>query len=333
MPLYANEWIELTTVPGLEELLYLEAREKLGVTGGRVRRLGGRVYTPCRGCIGRVRRLTLAEHATILFSEDSSLRKAVSDAMYLIRQYVEGLSTFSVHAERITKELPATSVDIASEAGRIISEATGLNVSLDSPDIVFHVEYEAGTYRVGVRLTPHRGLRDRPYRLYVHPSALNPILAAAMCRLAGASSIYDPYCGSGTIPIECALGGSWKAVGSDVVSRHIMGAKVNASLAGVREKTEFFVAEATRIGVTATGVEAIVTNPPFGVREKAWGGLRKTYRSIFRVADDAGAGKVVVLTSKSLLLKRSAPENYVLEKKIHIIEGGLHAYVHVYRNY
>ena len=159
--------------------------------------------------------------------------------------------------------------------------------------------------------TSGEGLHKRGYRPAHNAAPLKETMAAAMVKLAryrGREDFVDPFCGSGTIPIEAALiarniapglnrrfaaqswrildGGIWGAardearakefhgdyniVGADIDTRALDIARENAVRAGVADVVRFECADATAFDrVTPRGI--IVTNPPYGERimEKA----------------------------------------------------------------
>lgn len=150
------------------------------------------------------------------------------------------------------------------------------------------------------------GLHKRGYRPAQNAAPLRETLAAAMVTLSryrGRDDFVDPFCGSGTIPIEAALlalnrapgldrhfaamdwraldqriwpeeaeaarakefRGSYSILGSDIDPKSIAIARANAGRAGVQDIVRFEVADATRFDrKTERGV--IVTNPPYGER-------------------------------------------------------------------
>lgn len=150
------------------------------------------------------------------------------------------------------------------------------------------------------------GLHKRGYRPAHNAAPLKETMAAAMVKLSryrGRDDFCDPFCGSGTIPIEAALiaknrapglsrsftAQSWKSipprvwrdereaarareytgdyriVGSDVDPKALELARENAVRAGVDDFVRFERADATRFDrQTERGV--IVTNPPYGER-------------------------------------------------------------------
>ena len=150
------------------------------------------------------------------------------------------------------------------------------------------------------------GLHKRGYRPAQNAAPLRETLAAAMVTLSryrGRDDFVDPFCGSGTIPIEAALialnrapglgrrfaamdwrtldsriwqdaaeearsreyHGSYSILGSDIDPKAVAIARANAERAGVQDTVRFEVADATHFGrETERGV--IVTNPPYGER-------------------------------------------------------------------
>lgn len=154
--------------------------------------------------------------------------------------------------------------------------------------------------------TSGEGLHKRGYRPAHNAAPLKETMAAAMVKLSryrGRDDFIDPFCGSGTIPIEAALiarniapglnrsfaamrwrsipknvwenareeaksrefHGEYNIVGSDIDPKAIAIARENAQRAGVANIVRFEVADATAFSCrTERGV--IVTNPPYGER-------------------------------------------------------------------
>ena len=150
------------------------------------------------------------------------------------------------------------------------------------------------------------GLHKRGYRPAHNAAPLKETMAAAMVTLSryrGRDDFCDPFCGSGTIPIEAALiaknrapglrrdframdwpvigravferereaarareyHGDYRILGSDIDPKAIALAEENARRAGVTDCVRFEVADAAKFDrKTERGV--IVTNPPYGER-------------------------------------------------------------------
>ena len=150
------------------------------------------------------------------------------------------------------------------------------------------------------------GLHKRGYRPAHNAAPLRETLAAAMVTLSrfrGRDDFVDPFCGSGTIPIEAALialnrapgldrhfaamdwrvfdkhiwtdaaekarsrefHGNYSILGSDIDPKAVAMARANAERAGVQDIVHFEVADAMQFD-RATERGVIVTNPPYGER-------------------------------------------------------------------
>ena len=171
----------------------------------------------------------------------------------------------------------------------------------------YQVQFSIMKDNVSVCLdTSGEGLHKRGYRPAHNAAPLKETMAAAMVRLSryrGRDDFCDPFCGSGTIPIEAALiarniapglhrsfaaqswrmidpavwrdareaartkefHGEYNIVGSDIDPKAVAIARENAERAGVSDIVRFEVADAAAFDRrTERGV--IVTNPPYGER-------------------------------------------------------------------
>ncbi len=151
------------------------------------------------------------------------------------------------------------------------------------------------------------GLHKRGYRPAANAAPIKETLAAALCyfsRLRGYHTLYDPMCGSGTIPVEGALlvrniapglkrhftAESWKTLpkdlwksegdrardleiacpefqcfASDIDARSLDLAAGNARRAGVADLITFFHAD-IRSFTPKTDRGTVIVNPPYGER-------------------------------------------------------------------
>ena len=154
--------------------------------------------------------------------------------------------------------------------------------------------------------TTGQGLHKRGYRAIGNDAPLHETLAAGMIQLArfrGREFFWDPFCGSGTIPIEAALiaknrapglnrnfaaekypwmpesawkqakeeakdlefNGSYRIMGSDNDPTCVSLAFANARKAGVADCVTFKDGDATKMSLPAeSGI--LVCNPPYGER-------------------------------------------------------------------
>lgn len=204
-------------------------------------------------------------------------------------------------------------------------------------------------------------LHRRGYRLATAKAPLRETLAAGMILASGwdrVSPLLDPFCGSGTIPIEAALMAqqihpawkrhfafmdwpnfdriSWNALFSDALSIHpatfpriiasdrdvgaIRAAHANAERAGVGNCIEFTCRAISAIE-PPPGPGWVVTNPPYGLRTKAKQDLRNLYAQFGRVLRTKCPGwQVTMLCSSVQLLHHTGLE---LDKGIPLMNGGI----------
>lgn len=325
-----------TTVPGLEFIVAEEVGEICEGANATFLPLTGRVFLQVEEtCTPRIMSSSRSiEGVKLIIGEAHDKDELIKKLLGFLESLgVEGLR-FAVNAERVTKEAPFTSLDLAREVGERVREALHLEVSIDFPDVPIYVEYEKGVYRFGLDLSYFRGLRDRPYRVFVHPSALNPIIAYSMCRLARPlKTLLDPFCGSGTIPLECLQTFAAEAYCCDVNPRYLMGAADNARAIASYQRLHLVLADVRRSPLTCC-VDAVITNPPFGIREKPVGPLPQVYIGLFATAQRllGEGGKVIVLTASSRLAEHAASKAGFEEvRKVPIVEGGLRSYILVFQ--
>lgn len=204
-------------------------------------------------------------------------------------------------------------------------------------------------------------LHRRGYRQALAKAPLRETLAAGLILAAGwdaASPLIDPFCGSGTIPIEAALlarriapgrarrfafqrwpGHSsqlWQAVwqqakslqtqtgpallGSDRDAGAVQMAQANAQRAGVDDSIVF-----THQAVSAAQPTAepgwVITNPPYGVRVSGGKDLRDLYAQFGNILRAGFSGwRMAVLCSEERLV---AQMRLPFEQSLPLINGGL----------
>jgi 23S rRNA G2445 N2-methylase RlmL len=147
--------------------------------------------------------------------------------------------------------------------------STGLSIRV-------HLTSDRTTIAVRIAARP---LHRRPYRVVSLPGALHPPLANALVRIADPprnAVVLDPFCGTGTIPIEAQLTLEGSRVnGADIDPAGVAAAHENAAAAGVA--IGLVIADAGRLPFAAESVDALVTNPPWGARVQLGGVLRSGF--------------------------------------------------------
>jgi putative N6-adenine-specific DNA methylase len=184
--------------------------------------------------------------------------------------------------------------------------------------------------------TSGTGLHKRGYRPAQSAAPLRETLAAAIVKLSryrGREQVVDPFCGSGTIPIEAALAalnrapglnrefsaenwvwldkkmwenakkeaksnefsGNYDIIGTDIDPKCIEISKENAKRAGVSDYIRFEVANATEL---ETGENAVLlTNPPYGERVMEQKEVQELYRNFGKAPGLDANAKMYILSS------------------------------------
>ena len=186
--------------------------------------------------------------------------------------------------------------------------------------------------------TSGQGLHKRGYRAVGNEAPLRETLAAAMViltRYRGREFFWDPFCGSGTIPIEAALiaknqapglnrrfaaeefgwvgqdvfaklreeakdrqfHGKYRILGSDNDPKCVSLAMANARKTGVAGLIDFQDGDATKMSLpTDQGI--LVCNPPYGQRMLEQQSAQRLYRALGKHLRYADGWKQFIITSE-----------------------------------
>ena len=187
--------------------------------------------------------------------------------------------------------------------------------------------------------TSGNGLHKRGYRPAAGAAPLRETLAAAIVMNSRPREnvlLWDPFCGSGTIPIEASLimthrapglnrefhaqnyaflpqeiwkeardeafdliddTTSFEAYGSDMDAEVLSFAKDNAKRAGVDGRIKFFEADARKIKKPGDRRGTIVCNPPYGERLMTPAEVEALYRDIGKAFTAMAPWQVYILSS------------------------------------
>lgn len=233
-----------------------------------------------------------------------------------------------------------------SDCQKIIKKAVAERLKLHNPGIqwfeesgaLYQIQFSIMKDNVSLCIdTSGQGLHKRGYRPAHKDAPLKETMAASMVKLSryrGREDFCDPFCGSGTIPIEAALIARniapglkrsftamewpqferkiWSAAKEEAVSHeyhgeyHITGsdidpaavdmARENAKRAGVADCISFETADATKFDRrTDSGI--IVTNPPYGERIMEKSEAEELYRKFGKRYIDSENWKLYLLSS------------------------------------
>jgi putative N6-adenine-specific DNA methylase/tRNA (guanine6-N2)-methyltransferase len=184
---------------------------------------------------------------------------------------MEGAESFRVTTMRRGTH-PFTSIDVQRVAGAALQSRYGTPVDLDGYAVEVRVDLLNQRCLVSLQHTRVPLSMRRP-RDYDSPAALKPNIAYAMLRLAlpggDRPAILDPFCGSGTILIEAAeIWPEASLAGSDYSPAAVDGARRNLAAVGLEDRVAIVRADARHLAehFPAGHFDAIVTNPPYGLR-------------------------------------------------------------------
>ena len=325
-----------------------------GLVGDEIRKLGldqvqpetGRVL--CRGELGDLGRLNLnlrcgervllvmGRYTVRTFEELFECAKAVP-----WEDYIPADGQFPVKGHSLDSQLhsvPACQAMIKKAAAVRLGEKYGRN-TLPETGEKYQIQFALHSDELTLYLdTTGPGLHKRGYRAVGVEAPLRETLAAGMVMLSryrGKDPFRDPFCGSGTIPIEAALiaknrapgldrrfdAQRWKRVpaavwmdaaqeaedrefhgtydiwGGDVDPRAVAIAQDNARKAGVEDCVRFQRADAAAFRCAGTYGQ-VVTNPPYGERLLEKEEAEKLYRAFGKAYRDIPEKwRVLVLTS------------------------------------
>ena len=228
---------------------------------------------------------------------------------------------------------------IKKAASRRLGEKYGMNWLPESSPVKYQLHFTILNDQVTLSLdTSGPGLHKRGYRAIGNDAPLHETLAAGMIQLTryrGREFVWDPFCGSGTIPIEAALiainrapglnrhfaaeeyawmpkeiwedvkteakdkefHGDYRILGSDSDPKCVSLAMANARKAQVDNLIEFRDGDATKMDFPAqSGI--IVCNPPYGQRMGEQKDAQRLYAMFGKHVRFANDWKKYIITSE-----------------------------------
>ena len=258
-----------------------------------------------------------------------------------LEDYIPKDGQFPVKGHCLNSQLMSVSdcqAIIKKAASKRLGEKYGMNW-LPETGIKFQLHFTILNDQVTLSLdTSGQGLHKRGYRAIGNDAPLHETLAAGMIQLTryrGREYFWDPFCGSGTIPIEAALiaknrapglnrtfaameypwmdkkiwdlvkeearskefNGDYRIVGSDNDPACVSLCFANARKAGVADIVTFKDGDATKMPLpTDSGI--IVCNPPYGERMMEQTSAQRLYSALGRHLKFANNWKQYIITSE-----------------------------------
>ena len=258
-----------------------------------------------------------------------------------LEQFIPADGQFPVKGHCLNSQLMSTSdcqAIIKKAASKRLGEKYGISW-LPETGVKFQMHFTILNDKVTLSLdTSGQGLHKRGYRAVGNDAPLHETLAAGMIQLTrfrGREFFWDPFCGSGTIPIEAALiaknrapglnrhfaaeefpwmpaqvwkqakeeardkefNGQYRIMGSDSDPACVSLSFANARKAGVADCVDFRDGDATKMSLPAeSGI--IVCNPPYGERMLEQQSAQRLYSALGRHLKFANDWKKFVITSE-----------------------------------
>ncbi len=230
-------------------------------------------------------------------------------------EFVAMSNNLDAISKNIFKKIPKSKTfAVRSESHRIEEELgerirnPGLKVDLTNPDLTILCFYEKEKYIAGIEIPLKRdfNLRRPQFRPFFHPTSMHPKIARLLVNLGGVKKgdkVLDPFCGTGGILIEAGLTGM-KIFGSDVDEGMVEGCRKNLDFYNITG--EIRTVDATKIDKEFKGIDAIVTDLPYGRSSAIFGGnIIELYKNFLKSASKilkSGSG-IVIVTPKKFLPK------------------------------
>ena len=258
-----------------------------------------------------------------------------------LEDYIPKDGQFPVKGHCLNSQLMSTSdcqAIIKKAASRRLGEKYGMSW-LPETGVKYQLHFTILNDQVTLSLdTSGQGLHKRGYRAIGNDAPLHETLAAGMVQLTryrGREFFWDPFCGSGTIPIEAALiaknrapglnrtfaaqqypwiadtvweqakqeakdkefHGHYQIMGSDNDPACISLSFANARKAGVADIVTFKDGDATKMSLPSnSGI--LVCNPPYGERMMEQSSAQRLYSALGRHLKFANEWKQYVITSE-----------------------------------
>ena len=258
-----------------------------------------------------------------------------------LEEYIPKDGAFPVKGHCLNSQLmsvPDCQAIVKKAASRRLGEKYGVSW-LPETGAKYQLQFSIMNDRAQLYLdTTGPGLHKRGYRAVGNDAPLRETLAAAMVLLTkyrGREFLWDPFCGSGTIPIEAALiaknrapglgrkfaaegfawadakiwadarqeakdrefHGKYQILGSDNDPKCVSLSMANARKAGVADVITFQDGDATKMDLPCqTGI--LICNPPYGQRMLEQQSAQRLYGALGRHLKYADGWKKYIITSE-----------------------------------
>lgn len=208
-----------------------------------------------------------------------------------------------------------------------------------SDEILFeHIDSDINIFRnlySPIAIENEKGIRldlsKREWRREYVSAGINPSLAYIMCMMANIQEeeiLYDPFCGSGVLPITALKYFNIKKVlCSDISGGAIEKCKINLDSAGMEESRYLiFRSDINELHLNKRNIDLIVSNLPFGIRVGTHNENISSYIGLESVANRVlrKEGRLILLTQEKKLLRDVfKKDKWRVKSMLRVDEGGL----------
>ncbi|MBN2881865.1 methyltransferase [Candidatus Woesearchaeota archaeon] len=242
----------------------------------------------------------------------------------------------------------------------LIKNNIKLEVSMNKYKIPLYIIKEENEYLFGIDYS-NKDLSKRDYRIFCHKNALNATVGTALLYFAGFDKlknsektiILDPFCGSGTIPIEAGLKlnkisphkfdfeklgfsnfitekipektteNKIKIIGYDHMLPSIKSAQKNAKIANIHKEISLSKVAVDWLDTKfdEKTVDLILTNPPIYSNRNPDKLIEKAFKEVFYQAEFIlkKTGKIIIIAPNKEILNYT--EKFKLEYEKEVMQG------------
>ncbi|MFE6776305.1 TRM11 family SAM-dependent methyltransferase [Streptomyces sp. NPDC057702] len=320
--------IHLTSLPGVVDRLLQHCHDIGAPTLTGIRRTGDSVFCDFEGRLSQLLPLRMFSTLSVVLDEAEHARiGGFADALATLERSAAGgvISTLSGP--------PAYRVDDIEGRGTLIEGVGGKLGWVNAPrawDVNITEHDRCVLAEVGAM---HRSRRYP--KLHRIPASVNPVVGSLLVQLAkpGAEdTVYDPFCGSGTLLTEvdavdrgaCLLGTDISLKALEVAGRNLERARRPCLLGQAR---------AEALPLADHSVDRVISNMPFGKRVGSHEVNSRLYprflAELARVLHPKG--RAVLLTEDKRLLQQAVQETRRIHviKEVQVTSGGLHPTAYV----
>jgi tRNA (guanine6-N2)-methyltransferase len=322
------------TLPGIEEIAWLEVRERLpGAAFGEylfAKNQNGLLLFSFDGDKDDLLKLRTTEDVFLLAANQEKMSRGKEDLSRIYKTVAEGESfgravnsllrwrrfsgppTFRVISRKYGQHQYRRKDFESAVLQGVISRYPHWTPVVDGGQVEIWANMLGSQLIIGLRLSD-RSMRHRYDKRVELPASLRPSVAAAMVFLTDPQPedyFLDPLCGSGTILLERMNAGPYaKILGGDIAGEAVEATRQNLPQrrkGRKQQKIDVRLWDATALPLEDGSISKVAANLPFGKQIAAAQDLEKLYTGIFsemaRVVKPQG--RIVLLSSEYDLVKQ-----------------------------